>query len=217
MSEELIKKMKEAIFSYDKDKAVAVAEEVLKSDMDPVEAIEKGFAPAIREIGEKFENMEIFLPQLVTAAEAMTAAVAVLNKALAEQGKTVKRKGTLVIGTVEGDIHDIGKTIVIAMLRAAGYEVHDLGKDVPVPTFIERAKSTNADIIGLSALLSTTLVRQGEVIELLKQQGIREKYKVIVGGAPVSEAWAKQIGADGYARDATRAVKIVNELLGQET
>ena len=216
MSDELIKKMKDAINNYDKDQAIAVANEVLESGMDPLEAIEKGFATAIREIGEKFENMEVFLPQLVTGAEAMTEGVAVLNNALLAQGKKIKQKGVLVIGTVEGDIHDIGKTIVIALLRAAGYQVHDLGKDVPIPTFIERAKSVKADVIGLSALLSTTMVRQGEVIEFLKQQGIRDQFKVIVGGAPVSEKWAQQIGADGYARDATRAVKVVNELLGQE-
>ena len=141
----MIQKIKEAIFSYDEDQTVAVAQEVIDKGLNLLDAIEQGFAPAIREVGTKFEEMEIFLPQLVTAADNMTKAVELLNKALESQGQERVRKGIAVIGTVEGDIHDIGKTIVIALLRAAGYEVHDLGKDVPIPNFIDAAKQHKAE------------------------------------------------------------------------
>ena len=131
--EELFKKMQKAIYDYDKDGAVKLAKEALASGVDPLEAVEKGFAVAIRDLGEKFDKMEIFLPELVMGAEAMKAAVDVLKEAILAKGETLEKKGTVVIGTVEGDIHDIGKTIVVAMLQAAGFEVVDLGKDVPIP------------------------------------------------------------------------------------
>ena len=157
--------------------------------------------------------MEIFLPELVMGAEAMKAAVDVLKEAITARGETLEKKGTVVIGTVEGDIHDIGKTIVVAMLQAAGFEVVDLGKDVPIPTFVKRAEEVSADIIGASALLTTTMPRQKDLIEYLKTYGKRDKYFVIVGGAPTTKEWAKEIGADGQGKDAAEAVKLCEKLM----
>ncbi len=211
--EELFKKMQKAIYDYDKEGAVALAKEALASGIDPLEAVEKGFAVAIRDLGDKFDRMEIFLPELVMGAEAMKAAVDVLKEAITARGETLEKKGTVVIGTVEGDIHDIGKTIVVAMLQAAGFEVVDLGKDVPIPTFVKRAEEVSADIIGASALLTTTMPRQKDLIEYLKTYGKRDKYFVIVGGAPTTKEWAKEIGADGQGKDAAEAVKLCEKLM----
>jgi len=211
--EELFKKMQKAIYDYDKEGAVALAKEALASGIDPLEAVEKGFAVAIRDLGDKFDRMEIFLPELVMGAEAMKAAVDVLKEAITAKGETLEKKGTVVIGTVEGDIHDIGKTIVVAMLQAAGFEVVDLGKDVPIPTFVKRAEEVNADIIGASALLTTTMPRQKDLIEYLETYGKRDKYFVIVGGAPTTKEWAKEIGADGQGKDAAEAVRLCEELM----
>jgi len=154
--------------------------------------------------------MEIFLPQLVMAADAMKAGVAVLEETLKAGGGALVRKGVVVVGTVEGDIHDIGKTVVAAMLQANGYEVHDLGVEVPATRFIQAAQETGAHIIGLSALLSTTMLYQRDVVELLRNKGLKESYFVIVGGAPVTQAWADQIGADAFARDAVAAVRVLD-------
>ncbi|MCD6515167.1 MAG: corrinoid protein [Candidatus Odinarchaeota archaeon] len=214
--EELFKKMQEAIFNYDKDLAVKLAKEAIEAGIDPLEAIEKGFAVAIRELGEKFDRMEIFLPELIMGADAMKAAVDILKEEIVRRGQKVEKKGVVVIGTVEGDIHDIGKTIVIAMLQSAGFDVYDLGKDVPIPRFLQAAEEVNADIIAASALLTTTMMKQRDLIEYLKSQGKRDKYFVIVGGAPCSQKWADEIGADGYARDAIEAVKLCERLMEQK-
>ena len=211
--EELFKKMQKAIYDYDKEGAVALAKEALANGVDPLEAVEKGFAVAIRDLGDKFDRMEIFLPELVMGAEAMKAAVDILKEAILAKGETLEKKGTVVIGTVEGDIHDIGKTIVVAMLQAAGFEVVDLGKDVPIPTFVKRAEEVHADIIGASALLTTTMPRQKDLIEYLQTYGKRDQYFVIVGGAPTTKEWAKEIGADGQGKDAAEAVKLCEELM----
>jgi dimethylamine corrinoid protein len=171
-----------------------------------VEAVDKGFAGAIRELGEAFDRMEIFLPQLVMGADAMKAGVAVLEEAIVAGGGALENKGVVVLGTVEGDIHDIGKTIVGAMLQANGYDVHDLGVDVPATRFIQSAQDLNAQVIALSALLSTTMLFQRDVLELLRNKGLADKYFVMVGGAPVTQQWAEEIGAHGYARHAVEAV-----------
>ena len=211
--EELFKKMQKAIYDYDKEGAAALAREALAEGVDPLEAVEKGFAVAIRDLGDKFDRMEIFLPELVMGAEAMKAAVDILKEAIVAKGEKLEKKGTIVIGTVEGDIHDIGKTIVVAMLQASGFEIVDLGKDVPIPTFVKRAEEVNADIIGASALLTTTMPRQKDLIEYLETYGKRDKYFVIVGGAPTTKEWAKEIGADGQGKDAAEAVRLCEELM----
>jgi len=213
-AEVIYAKMRASIEEYDEIAAAAAAREALAAGLDPVEAVEKGFAGAIRELGEAFDRMEIFLPGLVMAADAMKAGVTVLEDAMEARGDQLERKGVVVLGTVEGDIHDIGKTIVGAMLQANGYEVHDLGVDVPTTRFIQAAKETKAHVIAMSALLSTTMLFQRDVLELLRNQGLEGKYTVIVGGAPVTQEWADEIGADGYARDAVDAVRLLDSRLG---
>jgi trimethylamine corrinoid protein len=210
-ADEIYARMRNCFEEYDEAAAASAAREAVAAGLDPVEAVEKGFAGAIRELGEAFDRMEIFLPQLVMAADAMKAGVTVLEEALAASGGTLERKGRVVLGTVEGDIHDIGKTVVGAMLQANGYEVHDLGVDVPSTRFVQAAEELGANIIALSALLSTTMLYQRDVLELLQNKGLRDKYFVIVGGAPVSQEWADEIGADAYALHAVEAVSVLNE------
>ena len=210
-AEQIYANMQAAIQNYDADAAVSAAQEAVAAGLDPTLAIEKGFAGPIREVGEAFHRMDIFLPQLVMAADAMKAGVAVLEAAIKASGGKLIKKGVIIIGTVEGDIHDIGKTVVAAMLQANGYEVHDLGVEVPAPRFIQAAEEAHAQVIGLSALLSTTMLFQRDVLELLRNKGLGMKYFTIVGGAPVTQAWADQIGASAYARDAIEAVRVLEE------
>ena len=188
-----------------------VVQEAVDSGIDLLEAVEEGFAGPIRRLGEAFDRMEIFLPQLMLGSDAMKAGMTVLEEAITAGGGKIQSKGTLVIGTVEGDIHDIGKTVVAALLQANGYTVHDLGVEVPASRFIEAAEGQKADIIAMSALLSTTMLYQRDVVELLGNKGLREKYFTLVGGAPVTQAWAEEIGADGYARGAYEAVQLLEE------
>ena len=210
-ADEIYAKMRNSIQEYDEDAAAAAAKEAVEASLDPVEAVEKGFGVAIRELGDAFDRMEIFLPQLVMAADAMKAGVTVLEEAMEVSGGKLEKKGAVVLGTVEGDIHDIGKTVVGAMLQANGYDVHDLGVDVPSTRFIQAAEELGANIIALSALLSTTMLYQRDVMELLRNKGLQDKYFVIIGGAPVTQEWADEIGADAYALHAVEAVSVLNE------
>jgi len=214
MTEDILNRLKEAVINYDVDETVKTAQEVIETGFDPLKAIEEGLAAGLQVIGDKFGRGEIFLPMLMISAEATKKALAILEPAVAK-GKSRKTLGKVVIGTVEGDIHDIGKSIVAAMLTANGFEVHDIGCDVPTSKFIEKVKEVNPDIIGMSALLTTTMPKMTEVINALKKEGLREKVKVMVGGAPVSAAWAEQIGADTYGEDAMAAVDVVKKLLGK--
>jgi dimethylamine corrinoid protein len=169
--------------------------------------------PGLDEVGAQFSTGEMFLPDLVLAAEAMKAAIAVLEPAMAQQGRARQILGTVVIGTIEGDIHDIGKTLVATMLAASGFAVHDLGVNVPIKTFIETAQQVNADLIGASALLTTTMVKQRDLVNALEAAGLRSKIKVMVGGAPVTAEWVTEIGADGFSRDAIGAVQLAKTLV----
>ncbi|MDH5438091.1 MAG: corrinoid protein [Candidatus Bathyarchaeota archaeon] len=214
MAEDVLKKLKEAVMNYDVEGAVEASKEVIKTGSDPLKAIEQGLGEGLKIVGEKFGAGELFLPMLMIAAQAMKESLAVLEPALAK-GVSRKVTGKVVIGTVEGDIHDIGKSIVAAMLTANGFEVHDIGCDVPTSKFIEKVKEVNPDIIGMSALLTTTMPKMTEVIDALKKEGLRGKVKVIVGGAPVSAAWAEQIGADTYGEDAMAAVDVAKKLVGK--
>jgi corrinoid protein of di/trimethylamine methyltransferase len=201
----------EAVVSGDVDAVTGAAKEAVRKRVDPVKAIENGLSKGARIIGDKFERLEIFLPDLLVAAEAMKTGLEIL---LAEipKDKTL-RKGTVVCGTVRGDVHEIGKRIVAALLQANGFEVYDLGADVPSSKFIEEAGRVRADIIGLSALMSSTLGAQKDVIDYLKAVGERKKYIVMVGGGPTTQEWADQIGADGYAKTAPEAVKLALKLV----
>lgn len=166
----------------------------------------------MNEVGVRFERGKLFLPHVMMAADAMTAGVNAL-KDLMPEGSAGSKLGVIVNGTVEGDVHDIGKSIVSTMLQSAGFEVYDIGRDVPIKNFIQKAKEVNADMIGISALMTTTLQGQREVIELLKEEGMRSKVKVMIGGAPATQAWADKIGADCYAENASEAVTKAKELL----
>ena len=201
----------EAIIKGDAQKAADTARQGLDEGIDPLELMDKGFVPGINEVGEQFESGQIFIPGLVTSAAAMEKATEIINAAIPAETETVQ--GRVVIGTVEGDMHDIGKTIVVALLRANGFDVLDLGRDVAIGRFIEEAEKFGANIIGSSTLLTTTMGVQKELEEELVKQGLRRKYRTVVGGAPVTQRWANRIGADAYAQDANDGVKKIKQLL----
>ncbi len=211
MSEKLFKEAIEAILKGDTDKATDVAKRGLDEGLNPLELMDKGFIPGINQVGDLFETGRLFLPQLVYSATAMEKATEIINAAIPEEKAAVT--GKVVVGTVEGDVHDIGKTIVVALFKANGFEVLDIGRDVPIDRFIDEAEKFGANIIGSSTLLTTTMAAQKQIEQDLKKAGLREKYKTIVGGAPVTQRWADRIGADAYAQDAGDGVKKVKELL----
>jgi trimethylamine corrinoid protein len=202
----LYARMAEAIVAGDAETAAALARQALDGRLDLQAAIEHGYIPGIRRVGELWESGEYFLPELITSAAAMKAALAVLGPALDATAAAGLSRGRIVIGTIEGDIHDIGKNLVSSMLSANGFDVVDLGADVKIDRFIDAAVETRADLICLSALLTTTMLGQRRVIERLRERGLRDRFKVLVGGAPVSRAWAAEIGADGYGENALAAV-----------
>lgn len=208
---ELLQELSAAVISC-KTENVLKAVENARTEIPATEIIEKGLAPGMSEVGTLFERGKLFLPHVMMAAAAMTAGVDSL-KDLLPQDTAGSKKGVIVNGTVEGDVHDIGKSIVSTMLQSSGFEVYDIGRDVPLQNFVDKAKEVNANMIGLSALMTTTLPGQKSVIELLKAEGLRDKVKVMVGGAPATQAWADKIGADCYAENASEAVAKVKELL----
>lgn len=214
MSDELFKRMAQSIIDGDADLSVALAKESLSTNLDPLDAISKGFVVGVNTVGEAFGRGEAFLPELVMAGEAMKAAVSTLDPELKKRGSHRQILGKVVIATVEGDIHEIGKSLVATMLGASGFEVYDLGVDTPGDKLIGKALEVNADILGMSALLTTTMVKQREVIEELEKEGLRRKIKVMVGGAPVTRDWVNTIGADGYSEDAIGAVMMAKKLMG---
>lgn len=213
-NEELFKEMAQSITDGESEKAAELAQKSITLGIDPLVAINEGFVAGVNFVGDQFSCGNMFLPELVMAGEAMKSAVAVLEPELARRGKERKMLGKVVLCTVEGDIHEIGKTLVGTMLSASGFQVFDMGVDVPVMKVVEKAREVNADIVAMSALLTTTMVHQKDVIEALEDLGIRDKVKVMVGGAPVTQEWVKQIGADGYSEDAIGAAKIAKQLLG---
>ncbi len=203
---------KKAIVRGDIEKAEELANQSLADKLN-LNTVVDAFSDAIRHVGNLFDEGEYFLPELMRSAEAMKAAMAILTPHLSSSEVETRSLGTVVIGTIEGDIHDIGKTLVAAMLTAEGFEVHDLGADVPVTTFIEKALEVNAQLICISALLTTTMVGQKKLINQLVKQNIRDRFKVLLGGAPVSKNWVAEIGADGTAENAISAVKLAKELM----
>lgn len=213
MNDQIFKAMAQSIIDGEAEEAERLALEAIELGIDPLDAINKGFVVGVDDVGNRFSCGDAFLPELVMAGEAMKTAVGVLEPEMAKQGSERKMLGTIVLGTIEGDIHDIGKTLVGTMLSASGFKVFDLGVDVPVMTLVEKARLENADIIGVSALLTTTMVKQRDVIEALDDMGLRPKVKVMVGGAPVTRDWAEKIGADGFSEDSIGAVAVAKELL----
>lgn len=213
--EEILERMQKAIIEMNKDKAEALAKEAIKQKLDLNEVIDKGYVPGIQKVGDLWEKGEYFLPELITSAECMKGAMSVLQPELEKAQISTKSKGKVVIGTVEGDIHDIGKNLVASMLAANGFQVIDLGADVKLEKFIEKAEAENADFICLSTLLTTTMLGQKKVIEILKEKNLAERFIVVVGGAPVNQKWADDIGANGYGENAMSAVKIAKKLIGE--
>ena len=210
---EILDKMKAAVLDGEEEDAVALANQALAGKMDLKTVMDEGFIKGIQEAGRLFSAGEYFLPDLVCSADAMKSALAVLDEELKRPSSGFEPKGKIIMTTVQGDVHDIGKIIVGAMLTAVGYEVHDLGVDVPNEEVLAAIDEIKPDVVGLSALLTTTMVEQKNIIEALKASGNRGEVKVIIGGAPVTHEWANKIGADGYSDDAIGAVALVNGLL----
>ena len=211
MAETIFEEAIEAILNGKADKAAEIAKRGLDEGTDPLELMDKGFIPGINKVGDLFETGRLFLPALIYSATAMEKATEILNAAIPEDQELVS--GKVLVATVEGDVHDIGKTIVVALFKANGFEIMDLGRDVPIDKIIDKAEKFGADIIGTSTLLTTTMVVQKELEQELKKLNLREKYKTIVGGAPVTQRWADRIGANAYAQDAGDGVRKVKELL----
>ena len=214
MSDELFAGLRQAVIDGDATASAALAEKALADGVPPLEAIDNGLVPGLSYVGEQFGLGELFLPDMMLAARAMQKAMDVLEPELVRQSAQRHVVGRVVIGTVKGDIHEIGKNLVGMMLSTSGFQVHDLGVDVPPDRFVEAAKEHNADIVGVSALLTTTMAGQRTVVQALAAAGIRDRVKVIVGGAPASESWAAEIGADGYTEDAIGAVALARRLMG---
>jgi len=214
MADDLFAAMRQSIIDGDAARATALAEESLATGVPPLDAIENGFVPGLTHVGEQFGAGELFLPDMMLAARAMQKAVAILEPEMQRRSMTRRVLGKVVIGTVKGDIHEIGKNLVGMMLQSSGFEVHDLGVDVSPDRFVAAAREHDADLVGGSALLTTTMAGQRTVVEALVAAGLRSRVKVIVGGAPASASWASEIGADGYSEDAIGAVALARQLLG---
>lgn len=193
--------------------AVNVTEEALAAGVDPLALIQEVVVPTLTEVGAKFENVEIFLPELMAAGEAGNACSQVIEDALTSSGMQMENQGVIVLGTVKGDIHDIGKNIVASLFKAHGFKVVDVGKDVSAATFIETAEQSRADVIAASALMSITRAGCREVADLLRELNLETKYKFIIGGGSTDQVYADEIGADGYSFTASGAVELVNSLL----
>lgn len=210
--EQILSKLAEGVLEGDEDLVAEWIQSAIDAGLEPLTIINEGLTKGIQAVGEHFASGYYFLPDLLLGAKAMDVGIKKLEPLLAGQNRDFI--GRVLMGTVEGDLHEIGKNIVIMMLKTAGFEVFDLGVDVPAKTFIEKAKELNPDIIGISALLTTTVGRQKEIIELLEEENLRDQTKVMIGGAPINQAWADKIGADGYAEDATVAVEVAKKILG---
>lgn len=206
--------MRVSVLEGDEDNAVVLAQKVLDDKLDLLTSMNEGFLKGIKEAGDLYESGEYYLPELVCSADAMKAALAILDSALKNSNSGIVSQGKVLLATVQGDIHDIGKTIVGAMLTASGYEIIDLGADVKNELIISSIIEYKPDVVGLSALLTTTMEEQRNVIKILEEKGLRNNLKVIIGGAPASQEWANRITADGYSDNAIEAVRLVDRLLG---
>lgn len=204
-----------ATVSGDGKRCVALAQKVLAEKIDPFEAIQKGYSQGMEIVGEKFSRLEYFLPDLLRSSDAMKAALEVF-KPYFDENKGRASLGSIVIGTIQGDVHDLGKNIVKTMLQAAGFTVYDLGCDVQVRRFVEKAVEVNADIIAASAILTTTMAFMPDLVALLKERNLRDRYKVMVGGAPVTAEFAAAAGADGYGEHAAAAVELAKRLVREK-
>ena len=213
MADDILARLTASVVQAQQQEALDLTRQALAAGLEPLAIIDGGLTPGMRIVGDKFANGEYFIPHLVLAGRAMKGAMTLLEPELKRRRETAHRVGTAVIGTVKGDIHEIGKSLVGIMLTASGFEVYDLGVDVPVEAIVAKVKETGANLVGLSALLTTTMVVQRRVVEALDRERLRPAVRVIVGGAPVTASWADEIGADGYAEDANSAVDLAVRLL----
>jgi len=209
----VIEEAKNILLKANKERAVEIAKAHLDGGGDPLALMNEAFIPGINAAGDLFGRGKLFLPELIQAADVMKAVTDLVNEKIDAESSQSQPKGTILLATVKGDVHDIGKCIVVSLMRANGFEVHDMGRDIATEDIIKEAVDVKADIIGTSALLSTTMKRQKDIEEALKAEGLRDRFKTIVGGAPVTPRWAARIGADAYAKDAQDGVMRVKELL----
>lgn len=214
MEKTVMEELWQSVINYDEERAEKAAKKVLELKMDAYKAITESLTPAIREMGNRFERGEAFLPELIMATDAMNVAVKILEKEISKEKLESTRRGRIILGTVKGDIHNIGKNIVGIMVKMAGYEIIDLGVDVEPSKFVEEAERSGAQVIMASALMTFTALNMKKITEYLEMEGVRSKYKLVFGGGPLTEVWAKEMGADGYAPDALKAVEVVNKLMG---
>jgi len=217
MLNDTLSAMRQSIIDGAPGTASTLAQQALADGVAPIDAINNGYVPGMHDVGEQFARGQMFLPDMMASAEAMRAAMSVLDPELRRLGTERPKAGVVVLGTTKGDIHEIGKILVGTLLTAHGFQVHDLGVDVTGDKFAAKARELKADIIGVSALLTTTMRNQKTVVEALERDGLRSQVKVMVGGAPVTRRWAEEIGADGYAKDAMSAVALTQELMQQKS
>lgn len=210
---ELFSEIRRAVIGYDEKTAVQTVKKTVELGMSPKRVLEEALIPGIQEVGTLFAQERIFIPEVMLSAEVFSLAMKIIKPAILSKGEEVENLGTVLIGTVAGDVHDLGKSLVATLLTVAGFEVFDLGIDVSTELFVKKVREINPDVLALSALMSTTMLEQREVIRSLKKQGLRDKVRVIVGGAPVTNDWSTQIGADGYAPNAHEAVELVKRIL----
>jgi trimethylamine corrinoid protein len=213
IDKDVIDEAQDLLIARDTDKIIELTKKVISDGHSPLELMDEAFIPAITEVGELFACGQMFLPELIEAAESMKAATEIVNAALEGSADEQKEKKTVVLASVEGDVHDIGKCIVVSLMKANGFEVHDLGRDVSAQAIIEKAVAVNADVIGTSALLTTTMAQQKVLEDALRSEGVRDRFKTIIGGAPVTARWASKIGADAYAENAPDGIAKIRELL----
>lgn len=213
MNDDLLRAMRQSIVDGAPDSAAKLARKAVADGIDPLQAINDGFVPGMTFVGQQYDRREMYLPDLLASAEAMKAAIAILEPELLRCGTQREVVGRVVLGTAKGDIHDIGKNLVGTLLSASGFEVFDLGTNATAEQFVTKVKEVNADIVGVSALLTTTMPGQKAVIEALERSGMRPRVKAIIGGASVTSKWASEIGADGYAKNAMDAVALAKSLV----
>jgi len=211
-TDEHINNIIEELIKINKNNVIDLVSRGVSEGIDPMQIINEGLTVGLRKVGDLFAEEEIFLPELVLAGKIVTEATENIKSKMVE-GQNLEKKGLFLISTVSGDVHDIGKNLVALLLSASGYQVEDLGKDVLTETIVEKVNELNPNIVGLSSLLSTTMPAQKDVIEALEKAGIRDKIKIMVGGAPVTRAWAEEVGADGYAENASEAVNEADKLI----
>ena len=213
--EEYWKKLADCVFEMEDEEIVSLTQEYLDAGYNAFEAVNNGLVEGMNRAGEAFEEEEYFVTDLLLCSDAMYSSLEILNPHLAEDGKNLEKLGRCVIGVVEGDTHDIGKNLVKIMMETSGFEMIDLGRDVPIKDFVDRAEQENADIICLSTLMTTTMNGMKEVVQELNARGIRDKVKVMIGGGPVSQGFAKEIGADGYSSNAKEAIELAKSFMVQ--